>query len=130
MEPAVSTYRVQMKVGPNTDAQEVASAVMAAMREVAEFVGQEGGIIGHVKALVDAGEHGILFVSLTETGRAPDTKGFICHAVQDAELTFYTVAYGVDQVALDRALRKAVVEQARACGLRLTTALASCDPCC
>jgi hypothetical protein len=119
-----------MKVGPDTDVKEVASAVRAAMREVAEFVDQDGGLIGHVKALVDAGEHGILFVSLTVTGRAPDTTGFIRHAVQDAELTLYAVAYGVDQVALDRALRKAIVERARACGLRLTTALASCDPCC
>jgi hypothetical protein len=130
MEPAVSTYRVQMKVGHDTDVKGVASAVRAAMGEVAEFVGQEGGIVGHLKALVDAGEHGILFVSLTVTGRAPDTVGFVGHAVQDAELTFYAVAYGVDQVALDRALRKAVVERARACGLRLTTALASCDPFC
>lgn len=88
-------------------AHELQLKVGVTICEITEALQKVGcTLIGHIKALVDAGTCGHLFFSLTDFGQQPRTKGTLTGTLKKADLAINVIVYGVEREAAERIVEK------------------------
>lgn len=88
-------------------ASELQGRIDAFLSELTDSLQSDGcRLIGHIKGLLDAGENGHLFFSITSFGEKARYKGELTGEIARAKLALNVVVYGVEKQSVDRAVHK------------------------
>ena len=92
-------------------AEIVCSKISGVLYDVAAELRETGCfLIGHIKALLDAGDFGHQFFSVTEFDKKPRCKGNISGNIDEAKLVLNVIVFGVgkDDIkkSVDRIMKK------------------------
>jgi len=107
--PAVVAFRAQLSFTSPLGADELRHRLDAAMADLASDLRSAGcTLVGHIKGVLDAGEHGAAFFSVTALDHEPDWRGGLSGPVAGATLTMNVIVYGVEPERIRSDLRDAV----------------------
>lgn len=70
-----------------------------------------GGLIGHIKGLVDADEKGHLLFSITSFEEGARFKGEMAGGITEAVLTINVIVYGIEEEIVEKMLEEAFARQ-------------------
>jgi hypothetical protein len=86
-------------------AEVVCSTINEVLYDIAAELRKTGCfLIGHIKALLDAGDFGQQFFSVTEFDKKPRCKGNISGNIDEAKLVLNVIVYGVGKDEIERAV--------------------------
>jgi len=81
--------------------------IIDALAEVTKTLQQTGcTLIGHIKALLDAGSDGQLFFSITSFDEEARSKGEIKNTITEAKYVINVIVFGSDEVLINKIVKK------------------------
>lgn len=97
IQPAVYALRGQLISGAGWSEEEIRSAVDSFLIDLTVSLRRHGcRLIGHIKGILNAGENGHLFFSITSFEQRARFKGVLSGRGQKIDLTLNVIVYGVD----------------------------------
>lgn len=110
-QPAVYALQVDLRLADA--APQSAEELLGALRELLSGLLsslRDGGcsLIGHVKGMVDAGDLGRAFFSVTSFRGAPSFNGGIDGPIARCRLTLNVIVFGIDEHSVEAAVREAL----------------------
>jgi hypothetical protein len=108
VNPAACARRHHLLFEEAISAIELRSKTALLLAELAgRLAGQGDRLIGHIKGLIDAGENGHLFFSITSFEEGLRLKGELLDGVTEAALTVNVIVYGFEEGAVEEMLEEA-----------------------
>lgn len=96
-QPAVYALRGQLISGAGWSEEEIRSALDSFLLDLTVSLRGHGcSLIGHIKGILEAGENGHLFFSVTSFEEQTRFKGALAGSCQKMNLTLNVIVYGVD----------------------------------
>ena len=103
--PTACSKQFVLKFGARTPASAVRDRLDAFLSDLMEFLRDNGcQLIGHIKGVLDAGDGGQLFFSITSFDEGVRYKEEIESDMATATLSINVIVYGVGEEAVERAV--------------------------
>ena len=111
--PQPVVYALQTDLSLGAAEPQSAEELLGALRELLGGLLaalRDGGcsLIGHVKGMVDAGDLGRAFFSVTSFRGAPSFNGSIDGPIARCRLTLNVIVFGIDESSVEAAVREAL----------------------
>jgi hypothetical protein len=109
IEHKLSLYACEfdLKFNRRTSAEAVRQKVTEFLSDITAMLKHRGcKLIGHIKALLDAGADGKLFFSTTEFDRKARCKGKIEHKIVSAKLGLNIIVFGVEVSEIENVVQE------------------------
>ena len=105
--PAACSTQVALTFGVGTRATEIRKHLDTFLFDLTDFLRDNGcTLIGHIKGLLDAGDSGQLFFSITSFTDGIRYKGNIAREIAEANLSLNTIVYGIRQASVENAIQE------------------------
>ncbi len=110
--PTACSMQVALEFGTRMEEAGVRTRMDAFLAGLTDFLRDNGcRLIGHIKGLLDAGDSGQLFFSVTSFKESPRYKGGIDGEIAEAELSMNVIVYGVEEELVSRAIHEQLGKQ-------------------
>jgi hypothetical protein len=110
--PATCSLQIGLELGARMPASEIRKRMDAFLAGVTDFLRDNGcTLIGHIKGLLDAGETGQLFFSITSFDEGVRYKGAIDDEISAAVLSMNVIVYGIEEGPVETAVRQQLERQ-------------------
>jgi len=94
--PSVYSLTINLNFEPAIAAKAIRSKVERVLEKIAAELKKHGcDLIGHIKALLDAGPDGNLFFSITEFDKNAKSKGSLMGAIENAKFNLNIIVFQV-----------------------------------
>ena len=94
--PSVYTLTINLNFEPAIAAEAIRSKVERVLEKIAGELKKHGcELIGHIKALLDAGPYGSLFLSITEFDKNTKSKGSLLGTIENAKFNLNIIVFQV-----------------------------------
>jgi hypothetical protein len=105
--PTACSTQVVLELDNQIRAAEIQKSLESFLTDLMHFL-QENGckLIGHIKGLLDAGERGQLFFSITSFNENPRYKGEIGGEIPVATLSINAIVYGIGERTVEQAIQE------------------------
>ena len=110
--PTACSTQIVLEFENQIQAAEIQKSLDTFLSELSSFL-QENGckLIGHIKGLLDAGERGQLFFSITSFNENPRYKGEIGGEIPEATLSINAIVYGIGEEPVEREIQEQLKRQ-------------------
>jgi hypothetical protein len=110
--PTACSMQIALEFDNRMRAIEIQTRMDAFLAGLTNFLRDSGcKLIGHIKGLLDAGERGQLFFSITSFDEGARYKGAIDGEIIRAELSINVIVYGVEQEPIEGAVKEQLARQ-------------------
>lgn len=97
-KPAVYALRGQLSLGADWSEEQIRSALDSFLLDLTFSLRKHGcSLIGHIKGILEAGENGHLFFSVTSFEQRARFKGALSGRYEKMNLTLNVIVYGVEE---------------------------------
>ena len=110
--PTACSMQVALEFDNRMQSGEIRDRVDTFLFDLTNFLKENGcKLIGHIKGLLDAGERGQLFFSITSFDEPVRYKGEIDGKIGKVELSINVIVYGVEETPIEKAITKFLTKQ-------------------
>jgi hypothetical protein len=105
LRPSTYSRKIRLVLSSETPSDELSEKISRILFDIASALRENGCVlIGHIKALLDAGTRGHQFFSITGFGKKPRRKGELMGDILEAELVLNVIVYGVGRKYIEKAV--------------------------
>jgi hypothetical protein len=110
--PTACSMQIALEFDKSMPVAEIRKRLDTFLSDLTSFLKESGcKLIGHIKGLLDAGERGQLFFSITSFDEGVRYKGDIDGETAKAELSINVIVYGVEQEPIEIAVKEQFTRQ-------------------
>lgn len=110
--PTACSMQIALEFDKSMPAGEIRDRIDLFLSDLTSFLKESGcRLIGHIKGLLDAGESGQLFFSITSFEEGVRYKGSIDGEIANTELSINVIVYGVEQEPIENAVKEQLTKQ-------------------
>ena len=110
--PTACSTHLALELGTQMRAAEIQIRIELFLSGLTDFLRENGcTLIGHIKGLLDAGNGGQLFFSVTSFNDGIRYKGGLAGEAEEATLWINVIVYGVAQEPIERAIHEQLRKQ-------------------
>lgn len=110
--PTACSTQIVLDFDNQIQAAEIQKSLDLFLTDLTSFLQEKGcKLIGHIKGLLDAGERGQLFFSITSFNENPRYKGEIGGEIPVATLSINAIVYGIGEGPVEQAIQECLRKQ-------------------